>query len=568
MDVTDPAGALQVEWRSSQEGVLSTTPADSAGITVVRQGAVPLGDRWITLRATDSAGWSGADSIHLGVVSFPPDIVLNSPRAGAGFHAGDPVTFDATITDHETRATALTVVWSSDRDGPFNTSGPSANGQVSFVTSMLSRSTHVITVLVTDSDQNVTADSITIHNDLPATVALAPLSKDPSGVLLSWPAVSEPGFTAFRIYRSTSATGPFGLVATLADPATTSYHDRTTLAGTIYWYKVGLAISGGSESTSNVQSITAGISIDVGTQVEAMILDPVRSSVYALDRPNNSLLFISLDSLRVEKTIFVGSSPSDLDIDASGDTLYVANFGSSEIAVVDLANRTKLRSLNVDTGGGWGDGNPYRLVCAYPGRLVWTSYDQWNTLKLINTSTGVQLHEYGSIYYPDLAASSDGSRIYVGESGSSGSNAYRYSIIGDQIQQVDVTPGYGYGYSTRLIVLSGDDRYVFYAHQKFLANNLASVLGTFSEDIYACNHDGSIAVGESKLFDGNTFAILGDLPVSSRIKVMSSDGQILYSYDTTSSRIYLSSLASGAPVAESVRWGPREEIAKRNAGLR
>ena len=153
----------------------------------------------------------------------------------------------------------------------------------------------------------------------------------------------------------------------------------------------------------------------------------------------------------------------------------------------------------MDTGGIW-DGNPYSITCLTQGRLAWTSYDQWNSIRLIETQNGTRFgSDFGSYYYPDLVSTPDGTHVFVCESGSSGSKAYRLDFPNDALQQADLTPGYGYGYATRLGALSGDGNYLFYAYKKLNANHLATELGTFPELIYAVNQDGTLAVEDSKV---------------------------------------------------------------------
>ncbi len=547
MDIEDPAPSLTLQWRSSVDGVLSTAPADEKGLSSVRHGPLSLGTHWLSLRAEDSDGYVGTDSVRVVVRSFPPVATVSQPAPGATFAPGEAVTFLATVTDRETPEADLAVEWRSDLDGVLNQDPPAADGTTTFTTSTLSHGVHAITLSVRDGDDHTVTQTKTVANDAPQRVVLDSIEKDASSLVLHWTPLDEPAFASYRVYRATSASGPFTVIDVLLDPQADHYRDQQLTLGQTYWYRVGLLTDGGSESASNVLSGSAGLYIATNTQVEAMIADPARPYLYAVDRVNNSLLFIDTDSLKVVKTIFIGSSPSDLDIDAAGNELFVANYGSSEIAVVDLATQTKSRSLLVDTGGGW-DGNPYRLVCATPGRLVWTSLDQWNSLRLIDSQTGALLHMTGSVYYPDLVASPDGSRIYVGESGSSGSKIYRFDVVGNQLSQVDQTPGYGYGYSTRKVTLSGDGAYAFYAAKKILATNLGSELGTFSEVIYAANQAGTVAVGESKLFDATTYATLRNLPIAGTIKTIGPDGSTLYSYDNTSSRIYVVDVSvDGAP---------------------
>jgi DNA-binding beta-propeller fold protein YncE len=170
--------------------------------------------------------------------------------------------------------------------------------------------------------------------------------------------------------------------------------------------------------------------------------------------------------------------------------------------------------------------------------LAFTSEDQWNDIKLVNALTGANLQAIGSIYEPDLVATPDGTTVYAGESGSTGSALHRYDLVSGKLTEVDTSTEAG-GYGDRLVIMSRDGTYVFYAGQKFLAKNLKSVLGTFSESILVSNKDGSVAVGAKNIYDGTTFSIKHPLPLSTSVMALSADDSTLYLYDDSSSTIYV-----------------------------
>ena len=363
-----------------------------------------------------------------------------------------------------------------------------------------------------------------------ALVLNAP-TKDLSGVNLTWTATPANAFASYRIHRNST------VINILQDGTATKYSDETVTLGTSYSYQIGGVTAGGSEVLSNAQTIVAGVYIDVGSQIERMKVDPKRPYLYGVDKVNNSLHFVNLNTNTVDKTIYVGSTPVDLDINIEGTTLYVANFGSTEIAMVDLTTQSLAGSIFVDTTVGTWTGNPYRLVCTAGDTLVYTSNDQWQDVKLVDAVTGTTLNYAGSIYAPSLAASPDGTIVYAG--GTDGLNDLtRFNIVNNKLQSVDGSQSAG---GTNVIA-SRDGQYVFASTQKLLAKNLMTVLGTFSETILAINDDGSVAVGASHIFDGTTFSAKRLTPLSTNTMAMSADGTTLYLYDTASSRIYVASL--------------------------
>jgi hypothetical protein len=367
-------------------------------------------------------------------------------------------------------------------------------------------------------------------------VALAAPTKDANGVNLTWTVTGT--YTSYRMYRATDPGGSFTVIDILNAPSALTYRDETGMLGTSYRYRVGATGAVGAEVLSNIQAVTTGVYIDVGSQVERMRADPTRPYLYLVDRVNNSLHFVNLTTNVVEGTIFAGSTPVDLDINLAGTQLFVADFGASEIAVIDLETRMKVRSLLVDTSIGIWDGNPYRLTTAMGDTLVFTSLDQWNDLKYVNAISGANLGAVGTIYEPAIAHSPDGKRVYVGEYGLSSDNLIRFDISGTTLTQVDTAVALG-GNNTREVLVTGDGMYVFYGGRKYLANNLKSLLGTFAEAILVANHDGTVAVGPTKIFDGTTFSARKPLPLSTTVMALGADDKTLYLYDMMTSRIYL-----------------------------
>jgi hypothetical protein len=142
---------------------------------------------------------------------------------------------------------------------------------------------------------------------------------------------------------------------------------------------------------------------------------------------------------------------------------------------------------------------------------------------------------------PDLVASPDGTKLFVAESGSTGSALHRFDVTVDGLKEVD-TSGDASGYGSRFVTISGTARTCFYGKQKFLASNLKSVLGEFSEPVYATNADGSIVIGKTNVMNGQTFSIIGPLVVSTTVIAMSSDDSTVYLYDSNSSHIYIQAL--------------------------
>ena len=348
---------------------------------------------------------------------------------------------------------------------------------------------------------------------------------------LRW--TSSASFPTYRVYRGPNPGTGYSIIHILNDATAVSYRDETVTLGVSYRYRVAGIGGDGVEVSSNVQSIAAGVFIDVGSQVERMAVDPQRPYIYAIDRVNNSLHFVNLATQTVDKTIFVGSAPTGLDINATDTELYVANSGSTEIAVVDLTTQAKTRSLLVEVTAGSTTGNPYRLAATVGNTLVFSAQDTFSPLRLINAATGATITTATTgTSGGSMVASPDGTHVYTG-----GYYFTRFDIVGATMKSVDSSSDFTS--STTTVARSGDGMFVYYGAKKVLATNLKSTLGTFPESIQLASSNGGLAVGTIRVYDGNTFSAKATLPVSTAVAAISPDDKTLYLYETISSRIYV-----------------------------
>ena len=86
--------------------------------------------------------------------------------------------------------------------------------------------------------------------DSPTQLQVAPKGK--RKLQLTWSQSPSPGITHNNIYRATTSTGPFSLLATVG--ATTAYQDANVSSGVGYWYRVTAVSTGGESDFSNTGS--------------------------------------------------------------------------------------------------------------------------------------------------------------------------------------------------------------------------------------------------------------------------------------------------------------------------
>ena len=151
-DITNPA---QLEWSSNNSGVFGY------GNSVSYSG-LAVGSHRIILRATDSKGATGNDSIIITInatnaTNQPPFVQIILPQNGSSFYEGQMISFSGSAIDPEDGVlTGNSLQWSSSIDGNFG------NG-TSLDYNALSLGSHIITLVATDSLGATGSASIVIN---------------------------------------------------------------------------------------------------------------------------------------------------------------------------------------------------------------------------------------------------------------------------------------------------------------------------------------------------------------------------------------------------------------------
>jgi YVTN family beta-propeller protein len=110
-----------------------------------------------------------------------------------------------------------------------------------------------------------------------------------------------------------------------------------------------------------------------------LTVDPATGKIYVCNEAGNEILVINPKNLRVQTTISVGEFPHTCVIGVDGTHLYVSNWGSRSVSVVDLKENRQLREIPVDL-------RPNDMVVAADGRMFVACAGE-NTVQVIQTRT-------------------------------------------------------------------------------------------------------------------------------------------------------------------------------------
>ena len=170
-----PVDTLSVEWKAG-ESVLGSSIPTSAGNVSLAVTELAVGAHVISMTATDEMGATCTDQVVY-VVREPnnaPDITVASPATGDVITEGEPVLFDAAVSDAEDAPSDLTVVWSSDRDGVLSEAPADSSGFTRFTRTDMSLGSHAVTLTVTDTEGAYTTAVMVVTIEAAPDINTAP----------------------------------------------------------------------------------------------------------------------------------------------------------------------------------------------------------------------------------------------------------------------------------------------------------------------------------------------------------------------------------------------------------
>jgi fibronectin type 3 domain-containing protein len=249
----DPDGdavTSSYQWRVNGADIPGAT-----GPTLNLSGA-GNGDRGdqVSVRVTASDG--SARSAPL--TSSPVTVGDTAPSATVSLSDPAPptnavLTATATPADADSDPVTLTYVWKVNGTVQKTTSGTSSTTD----TFDLSVPGHgdagdTVTVEVTPSDGTLSGSpasaSATVDRTAPATPSGLVATVTSVSIELDWANNTESDLAGYTVYRATSSSGPFSVMA--SGLAASAYGDPTALQGQAYWYGVSAVDTSGNESAA------------------------------------------------------------------------------------------------------------------------------------------------------------------------------------------------------------------------------------------------------------------------------------------------------------------------------
>lgn len=552
---TEEAGAIFVTVTYSGQtvsGATVTTNPATEEVTTNAMGNVlirDVSDGTYQIVATKDGLGSGSGAVDVdqgglgevtvflepGVYEGPMvDITLVSSQ---NTYVGYTVSLEAVVTDSIDASEDIDFEWSTDLDGVISTQGANSNGYASIEHVFETDGERTLTVSVTNSEGNTDSDQVMINiMALPDPVVLEPIEVVDYTMHLTWSQAETEEFSVYKVHREDL----FGSeeIEIIYDINTTSFIDHDVEIGIEYNYQIELSIGGTAEIMSNAETgLFEGEYIDIGTNLEMLRHDPNNPMIYGLDTDNNALVFINTEQNQVVNTIPLGLTPTDMDFSLDNQLIYIAKGGSTEITIIDIASQSVQSTLDVEIGTGVWEGPPHTLAVMANGLLAFAGADDSNRIQLVETTSGNNVFTSSeSPHEPYVVANSDGTKLFVGESDVSSCELLQYELIDSELTLQETS--YYFSFTDKNVFLTDNDDFVFYAKRKFLASSLPSIAGTFGDEIYAINADGSLALGEEEAYNGFNYSTVSNLPLSTKVSVFGNDNYTAYLFQEETNRLY------------------------------
>ncbi|MEM7409976.1 MAG: thrombospondin type 3 repeat-containing protein [Myxococcota bacterium] len=274
-----------------------------------------------------------------------------------------------------------------------------------------------------------------------------------------------------------------------------------------------------------------------------MVADPERPYVYALHRGSGHgapgrLLFLRTDTGDVEKTLDVGTNPTDLAVHTGEGRLYITNQGTPLTRVVDLATQAELEPFSLGT-------DVASVSAGRPGRLYFEGDRSSVTdIRSVDTTNGelgplIQRH----VRVGDAATGPTGDFYYHADGSGSSAELTKYDVRTDRAMEV-ASARQPVGSSN--LVISADGTRLFWQGAIYDAD--LNELDFLGEEIYAASPRGNLAVTEEQVLDLRSGEPVFDLPVPTTVSAFGGDLANLYVFDPVAHAIDAIPVASIASV--------------------
>lgn len=275
--------------------------------------------------------------------------------------------------------------------------------------------------------------------------------------------------------------------------------------------------------TTSAESANSAFESSLPGDLTDWILDENAGYIYAISSTANSLYFIRISDMTIEKTLNVGSNPYYLARD--GQSLHIALSGATMIKTVDLSTQEISNTIITSAVP--------ESVAASSNYLFYSAADRkiYKYDKLTQTSRVLQ--SGNSFDKVTLAVDELSNTLYVGRLSSYGGITAIDAETGAQLSKdIDDKMEIG-GPAISLKHIFIDDKSVYFGGHQFNKNNLVETTGTYSRtnndytylEAVILDVTESYVVTTQGVYDKDTYSPLVLFPSNKRFALLDSNGR-------------------------------------------
>ncbi len=290
----------------------------------------------------------------------------------------------------------------------------------------------------------------------------------------------------------------------------------------------------------------------IASGISKLIADPNGCLVYGLlPGSPSSLLVMDAASKTELSRVPLRSTADDFDVSPDGRWIVAALDGHHALSIVDKSTWTAKTVLVAF--------DPERVQVSNAGIAYYVTLDQWASVSQIDlTQTSpVDRMLTGSIgYEPDIQLSADGTRLFTGESGTTGGELVVYDVGASGLtfgQRSTWDGGSGFYNTTRWLYLDPLERDVFFAGHQLDAKNLEFNRGVTGQ-VFAADRAGTFAISAAGPIDSKLLRPLAPFPTPAAAATLAAADRELWWYE---------------PATKTLHWeNVAERIGTRTLGVR
>jgi hypothetical protein len=280
----------------------------------------------------------------------------------------------------------------------------------------------------------------------------------------------------------------------------------------------------------------AGGFFPVAGNISKLIADPQRCFVYGLNTASPSQLVVFDVGTKSELTrVTLPAAADDVDLSPDGSKLVVSHDLTHQLSSITPGLWTVSTTSTAS--------DPFSVEVNNQGRVYYVELDQWTDLRTTTLGGPVSLDRvllsWGS-YEGDIELTDNGTFLYLGESGLSGSNLVKYNVTGAtpaSVSESNWDNGYGFPYPQHHVYMGPGNRHVYYAGHQLNGDDLTDVRGATNERVFAEDGARRFAVGERHIFDAELVRPFVTLPIQISTAALAAADRELWTYEASTGLI-------------------------------